>query len=216
MECTTLTAIIRTISPASVLWRFQTELDVEYKYLASRIRAISLTTMTKSITPLNAQLVTFTTTAPISQVLERLDREVNRDNAGGLFPLLRTSETKEDLQRGMIEMTRGNNFIFFLQMDHTSWMRLYDKDAPKTVVYTIGNPLVAQTMMQHDMRAAYYVPPRILIKERVGTEGTEVIYHLPSSVIVIDGDNDVLRAAAENLDEKLERLIVKVTETELK
>ncbi len=191
--------------------------------------------MTKSITPLNAQLVTFTTTAPISQVLERLDREVNRDNAGGLFPLLRTSETKEDLQRGMIEMTRGNNFMsvdlselnalvflikaffsFFLQMDHTSWMRLYDKDAPKTVVYTIGNPLVAQTMMQHDMRAAYYVPPRILIKERVGTEGTEVIYHLPSSVIVIDGDNDVLRAAAENLDEKLERLIVKVTETELK
>ncbi|KAF9055135.1 hypothetical protein BDZ89DRAFT_1055748 [Hymenopellis radicata] len=207
LERTTLTAIFRTISPASVLWRFQTELDVRYKYIVPSFPAscsVSLTIMIKSVTPLSAQLVTFTTTLPISQVLERLDREVNRANAGGLFPLLRTSETKEDLQNGLNEMTRGNNFIFFLQMEHTS--------CTKTVVYTIGNPLLAQTMMQHDMRAAYYVPPRILIKERVGTAGTEVIYHLPSSVIVMDSDNDALRAAAEVLDEKLEKLIVRVTE----
>lgn len=88
-------------------------------------------------------------------------------------------------------------------------MKLYDPSTPRTVVYTLGNPSIAQTMLRHDMRAAYNIPPRLLIRERVDTPGTELVYHLPSSVVVLD-DNDELRAAAELLDEKLEQLVTKV------
>ena len=96
-------------------------------------------------------------------------------------------------------------------MEHTSWMRLYEHETPQTVVYTIGNPVIAQSIMRHDLRAAYNIPPRLLIKERTTGHGTEIIYHLPSSVMVLT-ENDQLLQAAVALDRKLEDLVSRVTD----
>lgn len=84
-------------------------------------------------------------------------------------------------------------------------------------LYTFGNPLVAQTMLQHDRYAALHVPPRLVVLEKADHAGTQVIYILPSSLIVVPVGGQVnteLKKAAEALDEKLERLVVKVTSPE--
>ena len=90
-------------------------------------------------------------------------------------------------------------------------MKTYDENVPTATVYTIGNPVIAETMMRHDLRAALNIPPRLLILEKADGRGTDIIYHLPSSVMAL-GDNTALKAAAQILDDKVERLLTKVTE----
>lgn len=77
------------------------------------------------------------------------------------------------------------------------------------MVYTIGNPTIAQTMLKWDLRGAYNIPPRLLVLEKPAG-GTIVLYHQPSSVMVFD-DNASLKAAAEELDAKLDRMLTRVT-----
>ena len=77
------------------------------------------------------------------------------------------------------------------------------------MVYTIGNPLLAHSLMLHDVRAALNVPLRLLVLENPDTGGTKITYHLPSSVLTLT-DNPDLRVDAEALDLKLERMLTNV------
>lgn len=59
----------------------------------------------------------------------------------------------------------------------------------------LGNPLIAQTMLQHESRAGLFVPVEILVQELAESEGggTFIIYDLPSSSIA----NQVFRPEKE-------------------
>jgi uncharacterized protein (DUF302 family) len=81
---------------------------------------------------------------------------------------------------------------------------------PVAVVYTIGNPLIAQTVMQQDIRAGCMVPLRLMILEKANGTGTNVIYHLPSSMMALTNNLD-LKAVLQGLDEKLENLVSSVS-----
>lgn len=101
-----------------------------------------------------------------------------------------------------------------MDMRHHPWLNTYHNttDKPATIVYTIGNPLIAQGILRHDLRAGLHIPPRILVLEKADRTGTSVIYQLPSSVMVLpDNDNQELREAAEGLDRKFEALARKIT-----
>lgn len=100
---------------------------------------------------------------------------------------------------------------YFVEYNHHKWLDVYFgvDDTPATIVYTIGNPLVAQTILQYDLRAGYNIPPRLLILEKADRTGTNIVYHLPSSVMALN-HNPKLKAAAEALDDKLEGMITKV------
>lgn len=89
-------------------------------------------------------------------------------------------------------------------------LKFYQENAPNIIIYTIGHPLIASTVMQYDVRSAYNIPLRLLIIEK--PDGTEIVYHLPSSVIVLT-DNPLLKAELEAVDEKLDRLLAKATST---
>ena len=83
---------------------------------------------------------------------------------------------------------------------------------PSTLVYTIGNPLIAQKIIKNNVFAAYNIPPRLLILEKPDV-GTTVSYHLPSSVMgQPEGGEDLnLLANLQNLDNKLETLVKRIT-----
>jgi hypothetical protein len=68
-------------------------------------------------------------------------------------------------------------------------------------------------MLQYDLRGAYNIPPRLLILEKADGTGTDVLYHLPSSVMALN-DDKMLKAAAEALDSKLEALVESITAVE--
>jgi uncharacterized protein (DUF302 family) len=75
----------------------------------------------------------------------------------------------------------------------------------------LGNPLIAITMLKHDMKAGLSVPVELLVTESdEGDGGVDLVYHLPSTLIAAGSRNTELMAAAQKLDEKLQRLVTQI------
>ena len=55
----------------------------------------------------------------------------------------------------------------FLTVDHGGWLSNFGK-APKAMMVVLGNPLIAITMIKHDIRVGLNVPVRIYIYEGCG------------------------------------------------
>jgi uncharacterized protein (DUF302 family) len=88
----------------------------------------------------------------------------------------------------------------FLPINHGGWLGNFG-GSRKAAMYVIGNPLIAVTMLEHDIAAGLNVPTRIYIFE--GSDGkTRVAYDLPSTLMG-DIENPALIEAAKKLDAKL-------------
>ncbi|KAJ7781302.1 hypothetical protein B0H16DRAFT_1497868 [Mycena metata] len=164
--------------------------------------------MTKTTTSHTLQLVTFTTTVPFSEVVSRLDKEVAKGPTPGTAALAGAT-SKEDFQERVKSVIGPSGFLYFNEINHGRWLQLFTT-SPGLVVYILGNPLFAQTVLQHDLRAAYNIPPRLLVIEKADGTGTDVVYHLPSSVMAL-GDDATLKAAAEKIDVQFEALVERIT-----
>jgi hypothetical protein len=91
---------------------------------------------------------------------------------------LSTAQEWEDLCR----MHFGpSGFVHVLTFDHGRWQKLYGIPA-KVKQYTYGNPLLALTMVKHDVGACFQVPFRVMIYETPGGEA-RIAYDLPSSLM---------------------------------
>ncbi|KAJ7228723.1 hypothetical protein GGX14DRAFT_414525 [Mycena pura] len=163
--------------------------------------------MSKTITSHMLQLVTFTTSLPISQVMSRLDDQVAKGSPA--ITAGWATATREEFEKGINDKVGPSGFMFFDEYNYGRFLQLYT-NSPRVHVYVVGNPIFAQTMLQHDLRAACNVPLRLLLIEKADGVGTDVVYHLPSSVIAL-GDDAKLKAAAEVIDKKLESLVESIT-----
>lgn len=95
---------------------------------------------------------------------------------------------------------------------HHRWLKTYTgaSAVPSTVVYTFGNPLIAQTILQRDLAAGLHIPPKLLLLEKVDGSGTRIIYDDPTSQILVPSevaDDDQLKEAAEGLSVKVQALV---------
>lgn len=97
-----------------------------------------------------------------------------------------------------------SGFMRFLDIDHGAWMGMLGI-AGRAKLYILGNPLIAATMIRHNLGAALNVPVRAMIVEDAQTRRTRLVYDLPSSLMARLGSEEV-DAAALRLDEKLAAL----------
>lgn len=133
----------------------------------------------------------------------------------------------EIFQEGVKDALGPSDFIFFAEFDHGNWMQFFspflsnasrpdENQKPaeprqcKRII--LGNPLIAITMLKHDLNAGLAVPVELLLVEDDKEEGeknrgTRIVYQLPSALIARLNTNPELREAAEKLDEKLEVLV---------
>jgi len=72
----------------------------------------------------------------------------------------------------------------------------------------LGNPLIAITMLSHDVTAGLFAPVELLILDE--GDGSSLTYVKPSSLMVVEPNPELL-SAAEELDAKLAALAEKVT-----
>jgi uncharacterized protein (DUF302 family) len=101
-----------------------------------------------------------------------------------------------------------SGFILFGQFDHGGWITKAGIDR-KVLRVILGNPLIAITMLRHDVTAGLFAPVEVLILDE-GDGGSSLTYVKPSSLMVVE-PNPELRSAAEELDTKLAALAAKVT-----
>jgi hypothetical protein len=98
-------------------------------------------------------------------------------------------------------------FMLFGLFDHSSWLTKTGIEQ-KVLRVVIGNPLIAITMIRHDVTAGLFAPVELLITEEAG--GSAVTYVVPSSLMVV-APNPPLLAAALELDAKLQALVARIT-----
>jgi hypothetical protein len=98
-----------------------------------------------------------------------------------------------------------SGFMLFDEINHGGWLTKFGIRR-RTVRWIYGNPLIAVTMIQHDITAGLFAPVEMLITEDADGAGTRLVYVRPSSLMVID-DNPPLLEAAKALDAKCEALL---------
>jgi uncharacterized protein (DUF302 family) len=100
-----------------------------------------------------------------------------------------------------------SGFMLFNLIDHGAWISKAGIDR-KVMRVVLGNPLIAITMLRHDVTAGLFAPVELLLVDE--GDGSSLTYVKPSSLMVVE-DNPELLSAAEELDAKLAALAIKVT-----
>jgi len=97
--------------------------------------------------------------------------------------------------------------MLFALLDHGGWITKAGIDR-KVMRVVLGNPLIAVTMLRHDVTAGLFAPVEVLLVDE--GERSSLIYVKPSSLMLVE-PNPELRSAATELDAKLSALAAKVT-----
>lgn len=100
-----------------------------------------------------------------------------------------------------------SGFMLFGMIDHGAWITKAGIGR-KVLRVILGNPLIAITMLRHDVTAGLFAPVELLLTDN-GT-GSSLTYVKPSSLMVMEANPELLSAATE-LDAKLAALADKVT-----
>ena len=96
-----------------------------------------------------------------------------------------------------------SGFMLFGLFNHGGWIKKEGIDR-KVLRVIIGNPLIAITMLRHDVTAGLFAPVELLLVEEDNGRSS-LIYVQPSSLMVVE-TNPPLLAAARELDAKLASL----------
>jgi hypothetical protein len=101
-----------------------------------------------------------------------------------------------------------SGFMLFAALNHGGWIGKAGIQR-KVLRLIIGNPLIAITMLRHDVTAGLFAPVELLLADEEG--GTSSLtYVVPSTLMVVE-PNPPLLSAARELDAKLAALATKVT-----
>jgi len=157
----------------------------------------------------NAQRVQYQTTRSFDEVLASLRKhighatvsEVNQQSIGGA--------TREEFEKRVGAFAGDSGFMLFLEVKHSEWLQSFGINR-KVIRLVFGNPIIAYTMIRHDITAALFAPVELLLYEDKSGVGSTILYDLPSSLMVLD-ENPPLLVAAKALDQKLADLMAQIT-----
>lgn len=155
------------------------------------------------------EYVEYASDLPFESVIEAFEKATGSVEEGGFRKIAAHAQGLADFERLVREQERTSGFMRFLTVDHGAWMRDFEGGTKQSKMYTIGNPLIARTMLRHEMAAGLNVPVRVHIFEDAGKK-VHFGYHVPSSLMSIYGNAEVIKAC-EALDAKLDRLARVVT-----
>ncbi len=156
----------------------------------------------------NTQRLQYQTERSFDEVLSSLRKHVGHTTVSGVNQQGADGATREEFEKRVAAIAGDSEFILFLEVEHSEWLRTYGVNR-KITRWVIGNPVIAYTMISHDITAGLFAPVELLLYENESGVGSTIIYNLPSSLMVQD-ENPPLLEAALALDQKLADLIMQV------
>ena len=144
------------------------------------------------------------------KVIANFEGLVGNVENGSLKQLVMTATTQAEFETGVHALEGESGFLQFLLINHGAYLPLFGIVGKKVRMYTIGNPLLAVTMIKYDLAAALNVPVRLVIYENSADNTVRLAYDLPSSLMSQLRNEDVTKAA-KILDTKLEDLCERAT-----
>ena len=146
---------------------------------------------------------------PFEEVINAFESAVGSVEDAGFPALLAETKNSDEFEASVHSREGSSGFMRFLTVDHSAWLNRIGLSA-KGRMYTIGNPLIARTMLEHDIAAGLNVPVRLMIYQDPASLTTRLTYDLPSS-LMSGLQNKKVTAAAKKLDAKLIALAVHAT-----
>ena len=165
-----------------------------------------------SIQSTQVKRVRFKSRRSFDEVLQRLHERVPAAITPEQYPAAMVKargDSLEGFEKVVRSQTERSGFVLFAEFDYHQWLGLYGIQR-KLARWILGNPVIAITMIRHDLEAALFAPVELLSVEDENHEGVTVIYDLPSSLMVTRENPPLLEAAAA-LDAKLQDLVTEVT-----
>ena len=151
------------------------------------------------------------TTRPFDEVIRAFETATGSVEGPAWAHLAASAQTLEEFEALVHAQESSSGFMRFLTIDH-GWMARYGSKT-RCRMYTLGNPLIAKTMLSHGIAAGLNVPIRLVIYADHESGTTRLGYDLPSSLMSVLENSDIT-AAALKLDAKLLALAVHVTGSE--
>jgi uncharacterized protein (DUF302 family) len=136
-------------------------------------------------------------------VVAAFEAAIGRQTGEAFREAVEASAGPGDFEARMHAAEGPSGFMLFFAADHGAWMGIIGLKA-RANLYIVGNPLIARTMIEHDIGVGLNVPVRVLIYED-SAGACRVAYDLPSSLMA-RLKNDRVTAAAKILDQKLSAL----------
>lgn len=155
--------------------------------------------------------VTFVSDRSFDEVLKAFHENVGSLEEIGWASLPAASRDTADLERRVKDVLGPSGFTRFLTIDHGEWVSMRGTPA-KFIQFTLGNPMIAITMMQHHIEAGLDVPVRLAIYEHVDGK-VRVVFNTPSS-LMSGLENEEVERAALKLDAKMMALGAAITGAE--
>lgn len=141
-------------------------------------------------------------------VLRRLYKQTKKSTVPKINEVASSSHSAEEFAAEVNKQFVGpSGFMLFAEIDHSTWIKKYGINR-RALRIILGNPLFAITMLRHDISSGLFAPVEILLVENIS--GSTLHYVRPSSLMVVT-DDPPLKAAAVELDRKLENLIAGIT-----
>ena len=157
--------------------------------------------------PFDGVRLTYSSTKSFDDLVDAVLSDVGRDpvpidDIGKLYPDWDSYEHEVQSHVG------PHGFMLFGSFNHGGWIAKAGIHR-KVLRLVIGNPLIAITMIRHDVTAGLFAPVELLLTDE--ENGTSALtYIVPSSLMVIE-PNPPLLSAAQDLDAKLAALAANVT-----
>jgi uncharacterized protein (DUF302 family) len=143
------------------------------------------------------------------EVIRRLKSEMGDASIPGIIALAKEARTESEYIDEITKRYVGRSgFMLFGEIDHGGWLTAFGIKR-RTVRLILGNPLIAVTMIRHDITAGLFAPVELLVTEHEDRKGTNLVYVRPSLIVV--GENEQLRQAANALDTKFGALVTSAT-----
>jgi uncharacterized protein (DUF302 family) len=152
--------------------------------------------------------ITLQTTTSYSEVVEAIYADIGHAPVS-LPELTAQSESWEEYEKATTQKLGPSGFMLFGSFDHGAWVKKAGLNQA-AVRIILGNPLIAITLLRHDIAAGLFVPVELLVVEE--SVGTSVTYLRPSTLL--DAPSAPLLQAARALDAKLDAFVQKVVESE--
>jgi uncharacterized protein (DUF302 family) len=162
-------------------------------------------TTTREVVPFAGQRVILRSELSFDQAMSKLRARVGETTVENIVQLSSMPGSLEAFEEKVQQYVGDSGFMLFAEMDHGRWIKKFNIKR-RLVRWIFGNPLIAITMIRHDYSAGLFVPVELLLAEADDGAGCAITYVVPSSLIAI-GDNPELLAAAQALDAKVEALV---------
>jgi uncharacterized protein (DUF302 family) len=124
----------------------------------------------------------YSTARSFEEVTTAFEAAVGTLEDTGVPSIVAASKDVAEFETRLHKKLGPSGFTRFFTADHGGWLTFIGRPA-KVRVYTIGNPLIAITMLRHDIRVGLNVPVRVTIYRDDASGTTRFGYDEPSTLM---------------------------------